>query len=250
MELFFRRFISINNPERKWINPGFLVGPYLPLYGFGLWGMFVVSCFGMYFMTENKIANICIVFAIMAVTMTTIEYIAGLIFIKGMKVKLWDYSKEKFNIQGIICLKFFIIWGILGSIYNFTVNTRIIEWVIWLSEHLAFSFFIGMFFGIFVIDLSYSLQLSNKIRKFAKEKELVIKYEELKDFIREQHEEVQAKRSFLLAFKTEEPFRVHLEKYVERSIEEQKQKIEEAQEALKKVKKEMKDKLTGNDDEN
>ncbi|MGN0035225.1 MAG: hypothetical protein ACI364_05820 [Coriobacteriales bacterium] len=34
MELFFRRFISSNNPQRKWINPGFLAGPYLPLYGF------------------------------------------------------------------------------------------------------------------------------------------------------------------------------------------------------------------------
>ena len=31
LELFFRRFISGNNPERKWINPGFMVGPYVPL---------------------------------------------------------------------------------------------------------------------------------------------------------------------------------------------------------------------------
>ena len=29
LELFFRRFISGNNPERKWINPGFMVGPCL-----------------------------------------------------------------------------------------------------------------------------------------------------------------------------------------------------------------------------
>ena len=36
MEVFFRRFFSRANPERKWINPGFLAGPYLPLYGFGL----------------------------------------------------------------------------------------------------------------------------------------------------------------------------------------------------------------------
>lgn len=35
IELFFRRLNS-----KKWINPGFLHGPYLPLYGFGL-----VFCF-------------------------------------------------------------------------------------------------------------------------------------------------------------------------------------------------------------
>ncbi|MBR0031622.1 MAG: hypothetical protein IJP61_04990, partial [Treponema sp.] len=33
IELFWRRFFSKNNPEKKWINPGFLTGPYLPLYG-------------------------------------------------------------------------------------------------------------------------------------------------------------------------------------------------------------------------
>ena len=27
LELLFRRFISGNNPERKWINPGFMGGP-------------------------------------------------------------------------------------------------------------------------------------------------------------------------------------------------------------------------------
>ena len=36
LELFYRRFFSKNNPERKWINPGFCAGPYLPLYGTGL----------------------------------------------------------------------------------------------------------------------------------------------------------------------------------------------------------------------
>lgn len=35
-EVFYRRFFSSVNPERKWINPGFCTGPYLPLYGSGL----------------------------------------------------------------------------------------------------------------------------------------------------------------------------------------------------------------------
>ena len=33
IEVLFRRFLSSANPERKWINPGFCTGPYLPLYG-------------------------------------------------------------------------------------------------------------------------------------------------------------------------------------------------------------------------
>ncbi|MCI7145325.1 MAG: putative ABC transporter permease [Clostridiales bacterium] len=233
-ELLFRRFVSSNNPQRKWINPGFLVGPYLPLYGFGLWGMFVMSCFIMSFETSNIFVNIAMVFVIMAVTMTVIEYIAGLVFVKGMKVKLWDYSREKLNVKGIICPKFTVIWGALGTVYYFTVNTHVIDWVMWLSNHLAFSFFIGMFFGVFATDLGYSLNLSSKIRSFAEEKELVIRYEELKDFIRERREELEEKHRFLLAFHSETPIREHLEKFIERSVEHQKQKLEEAEENIKK----------------
>lgn len=113
-ELLFRRFISSANTQRKWINPGFLVGPYLPLYGFGLWGMFAMSCCIMELETDNMFLNILMVFIIMAAAMTLIEYIAGMIFIKGMKVKLWDYTKEKLNVKGIICPKFTAIWGVLA----------------------------------------------------------------------------------------------------------------------------------------
>ncbi len=240
MELFFRRFLSKNNPARKWINPGFLVGSYLPLYGFGLWGMFTMSYVIRALLTGNKIADIFIIFIIMAIIMTVLEYIAGLIFVKGMKVKLWDYSGEKLNLQGIICPKFTVIWGLLGTLYYFTVNTRVEEWVSWLSVHLAFSFFVGMFFGVFVIDLWYSLNMSAKIRSFAVENQLVIRYEELKDIVREQRQELKEKSRFVLAFKTDEPFRAHLEKYLERSIENGRRKIEEAREDLKKAKEEVK----------
>ncbi len=81
MEVFFRRFFSRANPERKWINPGFLAGPYLPLYGFGLWGMYAVSALSAVAMTPSKALDVAIILVIMAVVMTIIEYIAGIIFI-------------------------------------------------------------------------------------------------------------------------------------------------------------------------
>ena len=46
LELFYRRFISGANPERKWINPGFCVGPYVPLYGSGLCILYLLASFG------------------------------------------------------------------------------------------------------------------------------------------------------------------------------------------------------------
>lgn len=219
IEVLYRKFFSRNNPEHKWINPGFLTGPYLPLYGFGLWGMFVVSYMSELALTGNEIIDTVIILVIMAIVMTIIEYIAGLIFVKGMKVKLWDYSQNKGNIQGIICPLFTMFWGILGCIYYFFVNPYVVDWVMWLSQHLAFSFFIGMFFGVFIIDFWYSMQMSAKIRAFAVEHDVVIKYEVLKDELRKQREELEEKKRFILALKTEAPLKAHLEKYIEAVIE-------------------------------
>lgn len=250
MELFFRRFISLNNRERKWINPGFLTGPYLPLYGFGLWGMFEMSYAVKMIMTGNKAVDIIIVFIAMAVIMTLLEYIAGIIFVKGMKVKLWDYSREKLNIQGIICPKFTVIWGALGMIYYFTINTKVEMWVEWLSQHLAFSFFVGMFFGVFIVDLSYTLQLSAKIRKFAVDNQLVIRYEELKHSIKERRENLNEKKHFIMAFKTEGPFKEYLESYLERSIENSREKIKEARQDIEKIRAEVKRKVSEHEESN
>lgn len=216
MEVVFRRFFSKSNFEKKWINPGFLTGPYLPIYGFGLWGMYFVSMLSSVRMTGSEAVDVVIVLVIMAVVMTGIEYIAGLIFIKGMNLKLWDYSEMRGNIQGIICPQFSIIWGFLGCFYYFVINPYVIEWIVWLSHHLAFSFFIGMFFGVFIIDVWYSMQISSGIKKFAKEKESIIKYEELKEFLAFQRNELKEKKRFLLAFKTERPLRQQLEKYIEK----------------------------------
>ena len=104
LELIFRRFFSKANPSRKWINPGFLVGPYLPLYGFSLCVVYLLAHINVSFIHGVYLRK-TVLFLLMALSVTLIEYFAGLIFIKGMHVKLWDYSDEKFNEQLKVVLK-------------------------------------------------------------------------------------------------------------------------------------------------
>lgn len=125
IEVVFRRFFSSANPERKWINPGFLSGPYLPLYGFSLCVLFLLSLLEQYIPIENTALRKAALFAVMAAAVTLVEYIAGLISIKLLHVKLWDYSKQWGNIQGIICPKFTLGWAILSAVYYFLIHPRI-----------------------------------------------------------------------------------------------------------------------------
>ena len=117
MEVLFRRFVSRANPEHKWINPGFCTGPYLPLYGCGLCLMFLIAYLEKWNFIESPFWNKVVLFFVMAVTMTLIEYIAGILALKIMKVRLWDYTNEWGNVQGIICPKFSLIWAVLGAVY-------------------------------------------------------------------------------------------------------------------------------------
>lgn len=201
IELFWRRFFSKNNPEKKWINPGFLTGPYLPLYGLSLCLLFALSFIDVSFV-ESKWLQKLLLFILMAFAITVMEFIAGLIFIKGMKIKLWDYSKNWLNIQGIICPQYSFYWVILSGAYYFLVHPRILEWLYWFTNHLSFSFVVGFFYGVFTIDLCYTFQISTKIREYAKENKLEIRYENLKESIRKRNEEFEERKRFFFALKS------------------------------------------------
>lgn len=202
IELIWRRFFSSNNPERKWINPGFLTGPYLPLYGFSLIILFLLSFINVSWI-ENVIVQKIVLFLLMAASITFFEYIAGLIFIKGMKIKLWDYSDCWGNIQGIICPLYSVFWYALSAIYYFLIHPRILNWLFWFTNHMEFCLVIGFFYGIFSIDVFYSLNVMAKIRKFAASNNIVIRLENLQQTIRAKNDENKEKIHFWRSMKSD-----------------------------------------------
>lgn len=199
LELFFRRFVS----AKKWINPGFLTGPYLPLYGFGLCLLFLLAHVD-FPMIGNIVVRKGLQILLMGIAMTAIEYIAGKIFIVGMKVKLWDYSDRWGNIEGIICPQFSLYWTLLGAFYLFVIHPYMMSAVSWLFGNLAFSFVIGFFFGVFCIDFACSVKLLTRLRRFAKEQNIVVRLEEFKNNIADRLKQATGKvrfRHFFFAFR-------------------------------------------------
>ncbi|MBQ8564042.1 MAG: putative ABC transporter permease [Firmicutes bacterium] len=215
IEVLYRRY-KRSNVTKKWVNPGFLTGPWLPLYGCGLCLLYLMAGLeGTVLMQDVTVGSKILLFAGMALVMTLLEYIAGLIFIKGMNIKLWDYSNEPFNLQGIICLRFSIYWAILGAVYYFLIHPRILEALNWFAQNLAFSFVVGMFYGVFLVDLVYSLNIVAKVRQFAVENQLQVRYEELKLQIQMDTEAREARFHFLFSFQSETPLREHLKRYMD-----------------------------------
>ena len=172
IELFFRRFVS----QKKWMNPGFLTGPYLPIYGFGVVVLYGVSNIPLGI--GSQAWDIVVRIIIIGFGMTLVEFIVGLIFIKGLKIKLWDYSDRKGNIMGIICPIFSLAWLAVGSLYYFLLNPLLVDGLLWISENLIYTYFVGGVVGAMVVDLAYSIHLATKLKEF---KELQgLRFEEFK----------------------------------------------------------------------
>ena len=210
LELFYRRFLSAANPERRWINPGFCVGPYVPLYGFGLCALYLFATLGTRYEMDVPGGPKWALFAVMALSLTGLEYLAGIISLKWLKVRLWDYSREWGNIQGIICPKFSFFWAVLGAVYYFGIHPGILDALGWLSENLAFSFVIGYFFGVFTIDVIYSAHVVAKLKQYAEENQVVVRYEALKAHIRSAQERAKERSHFLFSFRSSRTLREYL----------------------------------------
>ena len=172
IELFFRRFVS----QKKWMNPGFLTGPYLPIYGFGVTVLYGVSNIPLGI--TIPVWDVVVRVVIIGFGMTLIEFIAGLIFIKGFGIKLWDYTDRKGNIMGIICPSFSLIWLVVGSLYYFLLNPILVQGITWLSENLIYTYFVGAVIGAIIVDFSYSVHLATKLKEFKELQDL--RFEEFK----------------------------------------------------------------------
>lgn len=101
--IFESAFVSLKS--RKFVNRGFMRGPFLPIYGSGAIMMLVVS---MPFQD-----NLVLTFLAGCVGATALELATGMAMESLFKVRYWDYSNQKFNYKGHICLSSTIAWGFL-----------------------------------------------------------------------------------------------------------------------------------------
>ena len=201
IELFFRRYLDpVESKKKKWVNPGFFVGPYLPIYGSGLIVLYLLGHIRIPSLSAtHPIIEKLVIFIIMAACMTLIEFITGMIFINHLHLQLWDYSPYWGNIKGVICPLFSMFWYALAAFYYLVLHPKVLGILDWLSRNLAFSFFIGFFYGIFLLDIIYSFKLLLKIKKLADEYQIVVKYNAYMSKLIDIREEAKERSYFFFA---------------------------------------------------
>ncbi len=87
LEVLYSRYIT----QKRWVNPGFLTGPCLPIYGLSLCILYLLTQQEGTISVKYEWMEKVILFILMAIVITALEYLVGTIMSSVAHIRLWDY---------------------------------------------------------------------------------------------------------------------------------------------------------------
>lgn len=141
---------------KKLVDRGFLVGPYCPIYGCGAITMIL-------YLTQYK-DNIITVFLLGVVICSVLEYFTSYLMEVLFKTRWWDYSNEKFNLNGRICGKNCLLFGLGGIIVLYIIQPLLYNLLNKIPSNI-FTLITIIILLIFISDFILSLNVINKFKK-------------------------------------------------------------------------------------
>ena len=222
--------------KKKFINRGFLIGPYCPIYGTGA----ILITFLLKKYSPGPFA----LFVMAILVCGTLEYLTSYFMEKIYHARWWDYSQRKFNINGRVCLNTIIPFGLLGLFIMYVSNPFLIGKIELLPE-LALNILFWILLTVFIIDNIVSTNVISYVGKTTKEigKDLD-NTEEITKKVKETLLGKSALYSRLLnAYPKIQSIKVKLKKEqekIKRQVKEQKEKLKES---VKQQREEIKQKI-------
>ena len=151
--------IVCNLGKKEIVNRGFLIGPICPIYGNG--------CLLIILLLKKYLDDPFALFVMAVLICSVLEYFTSWMMEKLFKARWWDYSEKKFNINGRICLKNCIGFGLLGILIMYIVNPFIVKQLLKLNKTLVLVVVIVLSV-IYVVDNIMSLKVIQSFKKVAK----------------------------------------------------------------------------------
>lgn len=155
--------IRVSIRTKKWVNRGFLIGPYLPIYGVGV---DLVTLF-----LEKYVNDVVTMFFMSMIVCGTLEYCTSYVMEKVFHARWWDYSKRFLNLNGRICIETLVPFGLGGVVFVKYAN----PYILMLLNYKATIYVLIGLSLIFIVDLNFSVNGILGFRKEAKQAEEDVK---------------------------------------------------------------------------
>ena len=145
--------------KKKFINRGFLIGPYCPIYG---WGALMMTL-----LLKKYLNDIFTLFIMNILICSILEYFTSYFLEVIFKSRWWDYSNKKFNINGRICLETMIPFGLFGLLVMYVINPIIFNILNMIPISIIYFISIVLFL-LLLIDTITSYSIITKIKNINK----------------------------------------------------------------------------------
>ena len=166
-------YVSVR--KRRWVNRGFMHGPMLPLYGSGAI-VVLVSTIGVR-------ENVALIFLLGMMAATVLEYFTGAAMERLFHVRYWDYSNQKLNLHGYICVTSSLCWGffsvLLVRVVHVPVETAVLRIPLTVSEGAAL-----------VLSVAAAVDLTQSFNEAMDLKRILSQLEESREQIRKLQEKL------------------------------------------------------------
>lgn len=169
----------------KFVNRGFLIGPYCPIYGYGAIIMTVLLIRYM----DDPIT----LFIMIVLSCSILEYFTSYFLEVIFHTRWWDYTRWKFNINGRICLETMIPFGLFGMLILYVINPFFFSLFQKIPDVILYFICVFLFF-LFLIDNIISFKVIHHIQTVNKntQKKQILKKddtERITKLVRKQIEE-------------------------------------------------------------
>lgn len=145
---YFCELISVYRLKKEIVwNRGYLLGPYLPVFGFGA---LIITIF-----LKDYIEHPITLFILGMFYCGTLEYFTSYLLEKIFHLRWWDYSYRKFNINGRICLETSVMFGLAAIILVNFSNKFLFQFLYSIPKHVIITLGIVIFM-IMMIDFLIS----------------------------------------------------------------------------------------------
>lgn len=143
---------------RRFINRGFLIGPYCPVYGVG---SVLITL-----LLSRFAGDPVVVFLMAMILCGTLEYTTGYLMEKLFHARWWDYSNRPFNINGRVCAGTLIPFGLLGLLLIYAIKPFLFSLFDQISPGVMHGL-CAVLLLLILTDTAVSATILGKIRKSA-----------------------------------------------------------------------------------
>lgn len=139
-------YITKNN-----FSSGILYGPWTPIYGIGAVVILLLSNYFFLNLHMPRWKETIIVFFIVAIFLSCLELLGGVLIEKTMHVTFWSYKNHRFNIGSYISLEMTFIWGIATILFIYVIHPLMKSMIKLIPNYITILLVISIF-----IDFIYT----------------------------------------------------------------------------------------------